>query len=342
MRTTSHKQYKPKSQEDDETRHEIKIQIKNLKKSFKMFVIYFIVVLSIYIVLVFLFFYIEHCYDPVIPTKTPKHKLWQLCQHLEKNLTMDIHNDTVLSPLCKNHREPYRISCQLTTTNFFKYFDYVASISFTLGWGEVVPYSDTGKIVTMIITLPFIAISMPVYIYTGEMITSVTRIAVVIIRRKFQRNFSQKYLTLETLVSQMFMTIVVWLSLAAIDYSIYVDENKRFFDSMYYSMMTISTVGFGDFYWSSEDCFNKGFHYLLLSSFCFLFSMGTFASTLTQVNKLICDLTTKKPNFLRKVRKMTEGRTRNEGTINSPDNEGTKNSPKILREMNNAYINHIY
>ena len=71
-------------------------------------------------------------------------------------------------------------------------------------------------------------------------------------------------------------------------------------------MVTISTVGFGDFYWSSEKHLNAGVHYLLLVIFCFQFAMGTFASTITQVCELVAEYskrTIEKQKSKRKTKK---------------------------------------
>ena len=87
---------------------------------------------------------------------------------------------------------------------------------------------------------------------------------------------------------QFMLTILLWLFLALVDHSVY--EGRRYLNSMYFAMATVSTVGFGDFSWSSEDCFNAGFHYLVISAMLFLFSMGVFASSITTINEMFVEL----------------------------------------------------
>ena len=70
--------------------------------------------------------------------------------------------------------------------------------------------------------------------------------------------------------------ILLWICLSAIDQ--HVNTDRTFLDSLYFGMITISTVGFGDFIWSSESCYRVGIHFLIFSMVCFVFSMGTFAS----------------------------------------------------------------
>ena len=96
---------------------------------------------------------------------------------------------------------------------------------------------------------------------------------------------------------QLTITILLWISLAVNHYAVH--SSGRFINSAYYSMVTISTVGFGDYPWKSEEFLDAGFVYLLLSMFLFLFSLGTFAASITQVNKLLTETSTK--NIKRKL-----------------------------------------
>jgi len=151
----------------------------------------------------------------------------------------------------------------------------------------VVPYSDTGKIVTIICTIPTIAMVMTSYIFAGKIITALIKLFVLLIRKKCFRIKHSRRFTMQCVILQSVLTVLLWLSLASVDHSIY--EGRRYLDSLYFAMATVSTVGFGDFSWSSEDCFNAGFQYLIISSTVFLFSMGVFASAITTINEMFID-----------------------------------------------------
>ena len=207
------------------------------------------------------------------------------------------------------------------------------------GYGRIVPYSDTGKSVTMAVTLPIIALYMALYVYTGEIVTSFTRITVVSIRRRLLRDFTRKHLALQTLILQLILTILLWLMLAALDWAVYKDQGRRYFDSMYFVMMTISTVGFGDFSYSCLDNFNAGFYYLLLSAFCFLFSMGTFTSSISQLNQVIIDFSKHKPKAF--VKRMTTKRITN-GNAKKTEKGSLSYTNHNTEKVNLSYINHIF
>ena len=62
---------------------------------------------------------------------------------------------------------------------------------------------------------------------------------------------------------------------------------NRFLDSVYFVIVSISTVGFGDIPWKSQKCYNKSIFILILTIATVIFAMGTFASTITEINLLI-------------------------------------------------------
>ena len=77
---------------------------------------------------------------------------------------------------------------------------------------------------------------------------------------------------------------------------IFFKTNSRFLDSMYFSMVTISTVGFGDMPWRSQDYYKKSVFFLMLSISAFLFAMGTFTSTISEVSHVFVSTRKMKQN----------------------------------------------
>ena len=148
-----------KNNGNNKTKHEKEMHKlkEDLKKSSKKFVIFVIINLLIVILMTLIFFYIEHCYDP-ISVREASHDLWELCNLLHEqnsknttslntentsNTTSSVNttktssvnttNSTILTKLCVKGIEQTKMKCELTETLFFKYFDYSSSILFTVG-----------------------------------------------------------------------------------------------------------------------------------------------------------------------------------------------------------------
>ena len=208
----------------------------------------------------------------------------------------------------------------------------------------------------MVIILPFIACAMSMYAITGEIITSSIEILLLTVRQKCFHLDHLRHLTIQTLCMQLTITILLWISLAVNHYAVH--SSGRFINSAYYSMVTISTVGFGDYPWKSEEFLDASFVYLLSSMFLFLFSLGTFAASITQVNKLLTETATKniKQKLLQK-KKITRPEKKEEKQMKYiEDNNNNNNNNKqcacschhqyerIENNHNNinAYVNHLF
>ena len=112
---------------------QLKKSFEGLKKSSKKFAFFLTLLLIAVVSIALLYFYIEHCYDPY----KVNDQLWQLCQYLllqgHNNNTNSNVNHTQLIDLCQDVKLPPKIECELTQTNFFKYFDLSGHIAFTVG-----------------------------------------------------------------------------------------------------------------------------------------------------------------------------------------------------------------
>ena len=177
---------------------------------------------------------------------------------------------------------------------------------------------------TIIIALPTISLVMTSYVYAGEVITSLTYITVLLVRQRVFGIHNQRYLVQQVILVQFFIMVILLICLSVIDQRVNQGNNNRtFLDSLYFSMVTISTVGFGDFFWSSEQCYRAGVHILFFSTFCFIFCMGTVASTITQISLLIAAHSKKAGGSSKKQEKLGKD------ICNIPD----KNEPPLERRV---------
>ena len=112
--------------------------IKKMKYNMKKFFIFFFLSMLTITALTFIYFYIEHCYDP--QQQEVNEDTWQLCQYfLSQQQQQQQHNNhtniniTRLIDICEGVEPPTRIECELTQTNFFKYFDLTSTMAYTVG-----------------------------------------------------------------------------------------------------------------------------------------------------------------------------------------------------------------
>ena len=169
---------------------------------------------------------------------------------------------------------------------------------------------------------------MTSYIYAGEVITTFTYIIVLQIRQRVFNIYSERHLIQQVILFQFNFMILLWIFLSAVDQ--HVNTDRTFLDSLYFGMITISTVGFGDFIWSSESCYRVGIHFLIFSMVCFVFAMGTFASSITQIITLISTYTKggqKKQKMLQSIHNCTEEE------LSKPHQVGEKNKTYWRKEQ---------
>ena len=166
---------------------------------------------------------------------------------------------------------------------------------------------------------------MATYIHTGDIITSAIEILLLVIRRKVFRIKHFRHFASQTLGLQLASTVAMWLSLAAIHHTVY--REGRFLNSMYYSMVSISTVGFGDFPFITEDFYEAGIVYWICCLVIFVFSLGMFTASIGQVNKIFIKTSTGKMKirFLKKKMNKKKGENRTVGL----------NKQHQLKEINN-------
>ena len=130
----------PRHDDNQEVDIQRKKSLKNLKKYAKKFIIFFITLVTAFVAIALVYFYLEHCFDPQQIEGQTNH-LWQLCQHMldqTNNITNNNTNTNItrLINICKDVSQPAKIKCEFTKTNFLKYFDLAGHIAFTVGIGN--------------------------------------------------------------------------------------------------------------------------------------------------------------------------------------------------------------
>ncbi|XP_066926372.1 open rectifier potassium channel protein 1-like [Clytia hemisphaerica] len=291
-----------------------------LFKQLKYSAISFVIVFCFLMLGALLFYYIEHCYTPT-PRRIERHeKAYQdLCARvalLQTNLSLI--NNTSQSNNYKNELADYAIElctnakpkdytrrCEMAISTLAEWFDYTCSVTFTIGFGRIVPYSRIGKGLTILYAFPTIALGMSLYLSAGHVVTAFTEACVLLFyNNMLNRRLEKKTFSVHVMVVQTFFTFLLWVAFSFVCmYSSY-QTVTEYSDAFYIAFLTISTVGFGDFSYSSEKAFRT--HFLVWTTHAVLFtiSTGAIAYLMSSVNELIANGNIKIPKWcMRSARK---------------------------------------
>uniref|UniRef100_A0A7M5WXW9 Potassium channel domain-containing protein n=1 Tax=Clytia hemisphaerica TaxID=252671 RepID=A0A7M5WXW9_9CNID len=310
---------------------------KVLKEKVKHSLISFLIVLTVLGLGSLLFFYIEHCHSPTEKIVESHEKAYEnLCKEAEYikrkleqnnssviNSSMSNSTSTNLNKttylmghnksdhrhllaqyaieLCEDFKpKDYLRRCEISMPTLAEWFDFTASVAFTTGFGRVVPYSDLGKIVTIIYSIPSIALGMSLYLSAGHIVTAFTQTSVLLFYNEYLgRKLEKKTFSVHVMVVQTMLTLIVWIVFSFVSmYSSFTPIN-RFIDGLYFAFLTISTVGFGDFSYSSEQAFNTNFFVWVIHAVLFCIGTGAIASIIGSINELIANGNIKLPSCCR-------------------------------------------
>jgi len=138
--------------------------------------------------------------------------------------------------------------------SFDNAFLYVGSVASTVGYGNVIPKTDDGRTLTIILAI----IGIPIYAILLRKINSQVERWIFYFKEKKNDIFSRKSIIFFYVV----FGILIFVVLPSIVF-MFVEE-WSFIDAFYFSITTISKIGFGDFVPSTsppdrygETIFNK-------------------------------------------------------------------------------------
>ena len=175
--------------------------------------------------------------------------------------------------------------------------------AFFVGYGDVVPLSDTGKIVTMFYAIPGIALNFSTYSYIARALIGLNEMAVIFIEIKlFKRRFI-KDINIKVLIVQICMTIGMLCSQAALSH-MKETENYGYLDSVYFVYSTLTTIGFGDFHYKFEKYVYKP-HLFILSATLNASGLGLIASIVANISTMLTT-TSIKPTTRKMSRRLTQ------------------------------------
>ena len=177
----------------------------------------------------------------------------------------------------------------------------------------MVPYSDLGKIVTMLYALPAIGLTLVLYSYAADILIMVTYLVTAKIEKRIRNKVHIcKY---KTSVIQIALSIFGFFAMSII---LMLEGERKTLDNFYLCFISLTTIGFGDIIYSSKDSLKNPWIYIP-QLLVFLFTMATVASTLSAVSEVL------KKNELGKW--FSKKRHASKGKIN--DKRSVKKRPKM-------------
>ena len=115
----------------------------------------------------------------------------------------------------------------------------------------MVCHSSTGKILTIIYSLPAICITIRFYACVGEIFTSLTKIFFLKIELDLLKRTTVNHLERKTLLTLIFLSLLFWFLIVIANIPLM--KKLDIIDIVYISFITLTTIGFGDYLYSFDE-----------------------------------------------------------------------------------------
>ena len=274
--------------------------IQDLKYNGKRFFIYFIANFTNLWIFGLLFLYIEHCYDVVAAPKSYRESSFvEICAERRRLLNQSDEPLSILSTNISDFHSKLKqicesdttvdeiIKCEFNTKTFIKWGEYITSIQYTIGWGAVVTRSQLGRWVTTISIVPLITLNAVTYIYCGALTLTIIKLFIISFERKvFKRKiivcFNRKLLACQ------FILMVC----AVTGYTVFAMHSRskelNLTDLVYSTVVTFTTIGFGDVMYNNRDQFAENFTlFIFAHQILFIVSFAMVTSCITAITEMI-------------------------------------------------------
>ena len=133
--------------------------------------------------------------------------------------------------------------------------------------------------------MPGIGIAVTMYTIVGHILCILSTILIVFTETKLLKRDRIERCDIKIFTLQVLLCLAVIFTEAAL-HSRKDLENFRYFDAVYFTFITISTIGFGDFNLDIDKYIVKP-HLFFAGSLLFFLGLGTIASIITSLLKVI-------------------------------------------------------
>ncbi|XP_066935446.1 potassium channel subfamily K member 2-like [Clytia hemisphaerica] len=241
----------------------------------------------------YLFYYVEHCSHVTPRGYTGSEgvvlRACAMTNHPKYNRTESnmLRND--LMTFCEEELGKIEAKrtrkCNLTASAFSEWFDFVYITALTIGYGNTVPYSAVGKILTIVLSIPLIGMTGINLTYAGDLIVTLTKVVMVKFERSFYHRKSVKICAKKVCVVQFMLLLLVWILFAWCAY--YVQRPRLApIDAIYFVYVTLTTIGYGDYYFP-VDMRVKHVALSIIVTLLLTVAMATLASVITSIAEIV-------------------------------------------------------
>eukprot|EP00794_Sanderia_malayensis_P013844 gene13844-15290_t len=243
-----------------------------------------------------LFIYIEECVPGKKAASNNSTELVKFEAYLNSIGTLDGRERSRILNITAAYFERKRV-CGVNMENLVKWWDFTVITVATIGFGNVTPKTDLGKICLICYAMIGVPLAMAMYTVAGQMVIKIIahaliRIEVNWLKRRQVRNMERK----KCIISFLLLGAYTW----AIAFLIYEGfGNLSLVDCQYLIFQTLSTIGYGDVLPSGEFTISQNV-ILCLTGW---FGIGLTATLIASLVNMIHGVNVKK--ILRKFSKST-------------------------------------
>lgn len=189
-----------------------------------------------------------------------------------------------LGLLLKKCKSINKTCIQWSVHNFVKWYSFCMVVHFTIGYGNIVPTTDSGKIFTIFYVIFGIPLALAMLSAASNLFTKYILKLLSFIELKLVKHDKVDYQHLKCfLMASLFVVILAVLFAYCTTLEMF--EHLKFIDGIYFAVITLTNVGLGDF--SFNPTSYTGYKMIYAIPLFTIFGLAVVATLLNVTSKMI-------------------------------------------------------